>query len=114
MLVSKKLPGIRLVPVELEVVGKSPAESAKTLQQFLARRLASYAELPRPGDIDLDLVTLLEAERFDHGSGKANGETVSPLGDLHGELHRWIYIDLKVYPDGSKIKIERHELAAAA
>src|SRR6266446_10879624 len=41
-LVSKKLPGIRLVPVELEVGRKAPAKSAKALYQLFAAGLARH------------------------------------------------------------------------
>src|ERR1700688_3552940 len=83
-LVSKKLPGIRLVPVELEIGGKAPSKGAKPLQQFRAAGLARDGEFPRAGDMDFDLVALLESQRRDHGGGKTDGETVAPFGDLHG------------------------------
>jgi hypothetical protein len=43
-LVSKKLAGIRLVPVELEVGGKPTAERVKTLQQLVAPGFARDAK----------------------------------------------------------------------
>src|SRR5216684_517962 len=43
-LVSKKLPGIRLVPIELEVGRKAPAEGAQALQQLFTPGLARDAE----------------------------------------------------------------------
>lgn len=49
---SKKLPGIRLIPIELEIGGKATAEGAKPLQQFLARRFARDAESSVFGDMD--------------------------------------------------------------
>src|ERR1700738_5036849 len=51
-LVSKKLPGIRLVPVELEVCGKAPTESSKALQQLFAPGLARHAELTLASNMD--------------------------------------------------------------
>jgi hypothetical protein len=83
MLLSKKLPGIRLIPVELEIVRKTAAERAKTLQEFVTPGPARDAKLPGVSDMDFNLVAFLEFERFDHGGGKADREAVSPLGDLH-------------------------------
>jgi hypothetical protein len=72
-LVSKKLPGIRLVPVELEVGGKAPAKGAQTLQQLFTPGLAGHTELTRVGNMDFDLVALFELECVDDRSGKADG-----------------------------------------
>jgi hypothetical protein len=82
-LVSKKLPGIRLVSIELEVSGKPTAEGAETLQQLIAPGLARDAKLAGVCNVDFDLVALPELKRFDHSGRKADGETVSPFGDLH-------------------------------
>src|SRR5215471_11425128 len=90
MLVSKKLPGIRLVPIELEIGGKAPAEGAQALQQLLATRLARDREVARIDDMDLDIVAFLQLERFDHRRRKADGEAVAPLCDLH-RISPWIY-----------------------
>jgi hypothetical protein len=59
----KKLPGIRLVPIELEVGGEATAEAAKAFQQLFASGLARDAELSSLRDVDFDLVAFLEAER---------------------------------------------------
>src|ERR1700676_3453489 len=83
-LVSKKLPGIRLVPVELEIGRKTPPEGPKPVQQFRAARLAPDGEFAVAADMDFDLIALLESQRRDHGGGKTDGETVAPFGDLHG------------------------------
>ena len=56
-MVSKKLAGIRLVPVELEVSGKPTAERTKTLQQLVAPGLARDAKLAGVRDVDPTLVT---------------------------------------------------------
>jgi hypothetical protein len=82
-----KLPGIRLVPVELEIRGKAPAQTAKTFQQLFAAGPSGHGEFPGIKDMDLDVIALLEFQRLDHGGGKANRETVPPLSDLHGDLH---------------------------
>jgi hypothetical protein len=63
---SKKLPGIRLVPVELEVGEKAPAKSAKALQQLVTPGLARHAELTPVGNMDFDLVALFQLERVDY------------------------------------------------
>jgi hypothetical protein len=82
-LVSKKLTGIRLIPVELEIGGEAAAEGAKAFQQFVAAGLTRHAKLTPISDMDFDLVAFPEPERFDHDSGKANREAISPFGDLH-------------------------------
>jgi hypothetical protein len=86
MLVSKKLPGIRLVSVEPEVGGESTAEGAETLQQLLAPRLARNAKLPSVRNMDFNLVTFTKFEGFNDRGGKANGEAIAPFGDLHAPL----------------------------
>src|SRR5438552_7747349 len=86
MLVSKKLPGICLVPIELEVDGKAPAEGAQAPKQLLATGLACYREVARIDDMDLNVVAFLQLERFDNGRGKADGEAIAPFGDLHRTL----------------------------
>jgi hypothetical protein len=83
-LVSKKLPGIRLLTVELEVGGKTATEGSEAFQQLCPTGLARDGELATVGDMNLDLVAFLELEDFDHGGGKADGKAVTPLGDPHG------------------------------
>src|ERR1700751_593327 len=61
-LVSKKLPGIRLVPVKLEVGRKAPAKSSKALHQLFTARLARHAELTFVGNMDFDLIALFQFE----------------------------------------------------
>src|ERR1700733_12036258 len=95
-----KLPGIRLVPVELEVDRKPPAEPAQALEQFRTSGLARYGELMAAGDVDFDVVAFLQFQRLDHGGRKANGEAVAPFGDLHVPLRR-IYCGRHVYPHTS-------------
>src|SRR5271156_27833 len=82
-LVSKKLPGIRLVSVELEVGGKAPAKSAKPLYQLLTAGLARHAELTFVGNMDFDLVALLQFECVDYRGGKADRQAIAPFRDLH-------------------------------
>jgi hypothetical protein len=59
-LVSKKLTGIRLVPIEPEIGGEATSEAAEALQQLVASGLARHAEIFGIGDVDFDLVALLE------------------------------------------------------
>src|SRR5260370_25270508 len=86
-LVSKKLPGIPLVPVELEVGGKAPAKSPKALQQLFAPGLTRHAELTLVGNMDFNLVALFQFECVDYRDGKPHRQTVAPFRDLHGFLH---------------------------
>ena len=103
---SKKLTGIRLVSVELEIGRKAAAEGAKAPQQLVTPRLARNTELPGVCDMDFDLVAFLEFKRFDHNGRKADSETVSPFGNLHATLHR-IYVRWYVYPEVVQVKHQR-------
>jgi hypothetical protein len=53
---SKKLPGIRLVAIELEVGRQTAAEAAQPLQQLFAAGFARDSEFPRIGYMDFDLI----------------------------------------------------------
>src|SRR5690348_13163988 len=90
-LVSKNLPGIRLVSVELEVGGKAPAKSSKALYQLFTARLARHAELTFVGDMDFDLIALLQFECVHYRGGKTDRQAVSPFRDPHGFLHRYTH-----------------------
>ncbi len=79
-----KLPGIRLVPVELPVRWQAPTEGAQAFQQLLQSGLAGSGERTRIGDVDFYLVAFLQFERLDHGGGKPNGEAAAPFGNLQG------------------------------
>ena len=63
-LLSKKLAGNRLFPVELEIGGKAAAEGAQPFQQFRASRLAGNPELPAIGNVDLDLIAVRRKRGF--------------------------------------------------
>src|ERR1700694_2331232 len=102
-LVSKKLPGIRLLPVELEIGRKAPSKGAKPLQQFRAAGLARNGEFARVGDMDFDLIPFLEPQRLDHDRGKAHGKAIAPFGDLHIILV-WIYVEKYVYLSSAQVK----------
>jgi hypothetical protein len=51
--VSKKLPGMRLVPIKLEIRRKAAAEGAQAFQQLLPSGLTSHEELTRSGGVNL-------------------------------------------------------------
>src|SRR5689334_14279880 len=86
-LLSKKLPGIRLFPIELEVGGQATTEGSKSLQQLLTPGFVRDGEFTAVGDVDFDLVALLQLQCFDHGGGKADGQAVAPFRDLHEDLN---------------------------
>src|SRR5271170_2268426 len=91
-LLSKKLTGIRVFPVELEIGGQATAEGAKAFQQLLTSGLARNAELTPVVDVDFDLVALFQLQCFDHGGGKADGQAVAPFCDLHEILRRYTFV----------------------
>src|SRR5438552_15924573 len=46
------------------------------------------------GDLDLDVVALLQAQHVDHVGGETHCETIAPFRDLHAaNFLRWIYVD---------------------
>src|SRR4051794_11617780 len=81
--VSKKLSGIRLIPVELEVVRETPAKRAEAVQQVGAARLSRNPEAAGIRQMDLDLVAFLELQRLRNGCRQADGQTIAPLCDAH-------------------------------
>jgi len=83
--VSKKLPGIRLVSIELEVRREATAERAKAFQQIRPSGLARNAERARICDMNFDLVAFLQFKRFDHRRREAHGKTIAPFRDVHIE-----------------------------
>src|SRR5580704_9832909 len=85
-LVSKKLPGIRLFSVKPEVSRQPTAIGAQPVQKILSAWLPRNSKLALVSNVDVNLVTFLQPQRLHHGRGKADGETVAPLGDLHENL----------------------------
>jgi hypothetical protein len=66
-------------------IGRKPAsEGAQALEQALPIGRARDHELARTGGVDLDVVALLQLERFHDGSGETHGEAIAPSGNLHG------------------------------
>src|SRR6185437_1247589 len=107
--VSKKLPDICLVAVELEIRGEPSAERAKALQQLRAARLPRHGECARIGNVDFNLVAFLQRKRFDNGGGKTDSKAVAPLRDLHVDTPQGctlggIYVGGRVYPTYGRIK----------
>src|SRR5487761_44403 len=105
MLVSIKLPGIRRIPVELEVGREPSAERVQALQQILASGPTRHRHVSRAGDMDFDLVAGLELQRLRPRSGKPNGEAVAPFRDLHDSLHGYTSYD-NVYHTARAIKAD--------
>ncbi len=85
-MLSKKLPGIRVVAVELEVGGEAAAKGAQALQQFGVIGSLRYGGCPGVSDVNLDLVARLEGKRLDDSGGEPNGEAVPPFCDQHPRL----------------------------
>jgi hypothetical protein len=83
MFVSKKLPGIRLVPIELEVRRQAPSKCTQPLQELVATGLAGHLQFTSIGDADLDIVAILQFQRLNDGGGKTNRKAVAPFCDLH-------------------------------
>jgi hypothetical protein len=81
--VSKKLPGIRLVSIELEINREATAECAKTLQQVRPSGLTRDTKLPGIGDMDFDLIAFLQLKRLNYGRRKTHGKAIAPFCDLH-------------------------------
>jgi hypothetical protein len=81
--VSKKVPGICLVAIELEVGRKAAAERTQAAEHLIPSRLAHDRKPPRIGDMQLDLVALFQLQRLDHSHGKADGEAVAPFSHSH-------------------------------
>jgi hypothetical protein len=82
-LVSKKLSGISLVPVEPEVVREASAKSMETLQQFFSAGLARHSKLAPVADMDLDFIPFVQLQRLYHGGRQAKSQTVTPFCDTH-------------------------------
>jgi hypothetical protein len=81
--VSKKLAGIRLFAIELEIRRKPTAESAKTRQELITSRLPRNPELPVARDMNFNFIAFHEPERVGHSGRTADSETIAPFGNLH-------------------------------
>jgi hypothetical protein len=100
MLESKKLPGIRLVPIEFKALRQAPTECAQPFQQIRSRGFARDPEHSTIGNGDLNFVTVLERQYLDDRRRKPDGKAIPPLRNLHGFL-------LDIHPDlGISISIE--------
>jgi hypothetical protein len=83
---SKKLPGIRLVPIEFKALRQTPTECAQPFQQIRSRGLARDPEHSAIGNGYLNFVTLLEAQYLHDRRRKPNGKAIPPPRNLHGFL----------------------------
>ena len=54
------------------------------LGRGLPIRRARHHECALTGDVDFDVVALLQLQRLDDGSGKTDGQAVAPFANLHG------------------------------
>jgi hypothetical protein len=73
MVVSKKtLSGIRCGPVEGEPRRQGPSQSPQSIEGVLSSAIAADFELPGPGNPDLDLISVLELQRFNDGGRKSD------------------------------------------
>src|SRR5258708_6010335 len=79
-----KLPGIRLVSIELEVRRQPSSENTQPLQKLIVRGLAGYLQLTSVRNGDLNIVALLQFQRLDNGCRKTNRKAVAPFCDLGG------------------------------
>ena len=83
-MVSKKaLTLICLYPIKFESYRQRPPQPPKPLDGFLPASVAANLYLPCSCDTDLDLISLLELQRFDNDSGQTYLKTISPLQYLH-------------------------------
>jgi len=74
-----------LVPIETPAGGDGLTQRTDPRQSPLPRAIAGDVEGALADDMHLDIIPFLKPERFDHGSGQANGKTVSPAGNLHDD-----------------------------
>src|SRR5882762_9432700 len=73
-LVSKNtLPFMRRFAVEREPGWQRTSQLPQPLERPVAGAIATHLELARPGDPDLDLIALLQVERFDDGGRQPHG-----------------------------------------
>jgi len=82
--VSKKLPGIRLVPVELEVGGQTTTETHEAVFSNSSRpglRGTRQTRARRQYEFSISSPSF-QFQRLDQGNGKTDGEAVAPFGDL--------------------------------
>src|SRR6202047_2737995 len=59
------------------------AEFTQPPQKFLGRRSPLDLKHASSGDMNLYIVPFFQPERLDDGLGQADGEAVSPFGDVH-------------------------------
>src|ERR1700689_3028198 len=99
MLLSKKLPGIRLIPVELEIGRQPPAKGAQPVREIPSLGFARDAECALAGHVHVNLIAWLELQRFDNRRGKTDSEAVAPFGDLHDALPSDRHVEQRISVD---------------
>jgi hypothetical protein len=85
-LLSKKLPGIGIFPVELKVRWEATAKVAQALQQLITAGFPRNREVASIEDVHLNVVAFPQTECLDNGAGKPDGEAVSPFCNPHAVL----------------------------
>ena len=85
-MLSKKSPGVGLVPVELEISRKASAKRAQALQQLVAQKLFGDSELVCGRDVNLDFVAFLQSQHLHDRGGQTGGEAIAPSCDPQGRL----------------------------
>jgi hypothetical protein len=73
MVVSKKtLSVIRGGPIEGEPRGQGPPQPPQSIEGVFSSAITADFELPRSGNPDLDLISVLKLQRLNDGGGKAD------------------------------------------
>ena len=74
-----KLPATRIIPIEMEIGWQPASEGTQAFEQSLPIGRARDHERARTGGVNLDIVTLLQLERLDDGSGKRTARLLPHL-----------------------------------
>ena len=74
---------IRFEAVESETLGQPTAILAQARKQLTGARRFAHCEGATARDLDLDVITLLQAERLDNRGGQSNRKAITPPGYLH-------------------------------
>jgi hypothetical protein len=97
ILLSMKIPLMRLVAVEFEAFRPHPTESREIPDEVFPREGTCEAETTFLDRRDLDLITDPQVQGLHHIGGETNREAVASLRDLHRRTF-WISCLIQVYP----------------